>query len=155
MNAPTPHGFPNLPTAQEVALAKEGSRELSMVMATKEDVQEITIRTQAGEAQIVRLPKAAVELLKDILVNISMGNAVQVVPVHAEMTTQEAADLLMISRPHFIKLLDEKKIDFRKVGTHRRVKYSDVLRFKEMQAATTRATLDELAAEAQALDMGY
>ncbi|RTL53454.1 MAG: helix-turn-helix domain-containing protein [Rhodocyclaceae bacterium] len=155
MNAPMQQGLPHLPTEQEVALAKEGSRELSMVMTTKEDVQEISIRSEEGELQVVRLPKSAVQLLMDVLVNISMGNAVQVVPVHAEMTTQEAADLLMVSRPYLIKMLDEQKIEFRKVGTHRRIKYCDVLKFKESQETMRNAALDELATEAQELEMGY
>lgn len=154
MNAPVKNGLPHLPTDQEIALAKEGSRELSMVIETKEEVQEITVRHGESE-QIVRLPSAAVQLLMDILVNIGQGNAVQVVPVHAELTTQEAADLLMVSRPYLIKLLDEGKISYRKVGTHRRVQYGALLAFKEQEAAARKASLDELAEQAQELEMGY
>lgn len=154
MNAPVHNGLPHLPTEQEVALAKEVSRELSCLMATKDETQEITVRRGDNE-QVVRLPTSAVQLLMDILVNISMGNAVQVVPVHAEMTTQEAAELLMVSRPYLIKLLDEGKIEHRKVGSHRRVKYCDVLRYKEAQESSRKSALDELAREAQEMGMGY
>lgn len=154
MNTPVKNGLPSLPTDQEMALAKEGSRELSMVMETKEGVQEFTVRH--GESkQTLRLPSSAIQLLMDVLVNLGQGNAVQVVPVHAELTTQQAADLLMVSRPHLVKLLDEGKITFRKVGTHRRVPYGALLAFKEQEAQARSAALDALAAEAQELDMGY
>lgn len=154
MNAATQQGLPHLPTEQEVALAKEGSRELSMVMTTREDVQEITVRHGDNE-QVVRLPSSAVQMLMEILVNISQGNAVQVVPVHAELTTQQAADFLMVSRPHLVKLLDEGKIQHRKVGSHRRIRYEDLLRFKEQEERARKAVLDKLVADAQELDMGY
>lgn len=154
MNAPAQQGLPQLPTEKEVALAKEGSRELSMVMTTPDETQEITVCMGHSE-QRVHLPASAVQMLMDILVNISQGNAVQVVPVHAELTTQQAADILMVSRPYLVKLLDEKKIEHRKVGSHRRIRYNDLLKFKEQEERARKAVLDELAAEAQELDMGY
>ncbi len=154
MNAPVQQGLPNLPTEQEIALAKEGSRELSMVMTTPEETQEITVCMGHSE-QRVHLPASAIQMLMDILVNISQGNAVQVVPVHAELTTQQAADILMVSRPYLVKLLDEKKIEHRKVGSHRRIRYNDLLKFKEQEERARNAVLDQLAAEAQELDMGY
>lgn len=154
MNAPVQQGLPNLPTEQEIALAKEGSRELSMVMTTPDETQEITVCMGHSE-QRVHLPASAVQMLMDILVNISQGNAVQVVPVHAELTTQQAADILMVSRPYLVKLLDEKKIEHRKVGSHRRIRYNDLLKFKEQEERARKAVLDQLAAEAQELDMGY
>lgn len=154
MNAQVQQGLPNLPTEQEIALAKEGSRELSMVMTTPEETQEITVCMGHSE-QRVHLPASAIQMLMDILVNISQGNAVQVVPVHAELTTQQAADILMVSRPYLVKLLDEKKIEHRKVGSHRRIRYNDLLKFKEREERARNAVLDQLAAEAQELDMGY
>jgi len=154
MNAQVQQGLPNLPTEQEIALAKEGSRELSMVMTTPEETQEITVCMRHSE-QRVHLPASAIQMLMDILVNISQGNAVQVVPVHAELTTQQAADILMVSRPYLVKLLDEMKIEYRKVGSHRRIRYNDLLKFKEQEERARKAVLDELAADAQELDMGY
>jgi len=154
MNAPVQQGLPKLPTEQEIALAKEGSRELSMVMTTPEKTQEITVCMGHSE-QRVHLPASAIQMLMDILVNISQGNAVQVVPVHAELTTQQAADILMVSRPYLVKLLDEQKIEHRKVGSHRRIRYNDLLKFKEQEERARKAVLDQLTAEAQELDMGY
>ena len=146
--------LPLLPSEVDIELAKESSRALSMILATKEEVQKVTIQSD-GEKTKVELPMSAFRLFIDILANLSQGNAVQVVPVHAEITTQEAADLLMVSRPYFIKLLDENKIPYRKVGTHRRIRYSDLLNFKNNEEQLREAALDELAAQAQKLGMGY
>jgi excisionase family DNA binding protein len=146
--------LPLLPSEVDIELAKESSRALSMILASKEEVQKVTIQSD-GEKTKVELPMSAFRLFIDILANLSQGNAVQVVPVHAEITTQEAADLLMVSRPYFIKLLDENKIPYRKVGTHRRIRYSDLLNFKNNEEQLREAALDELAAQAQKLGMGY
>jgi excisionase family DNA binding protein len=154
MNAQVQQGLPNLPTAHEIALAKEGSRELSMVMSTPEETQEISVCMGHSE-QKVHLPASAIQLLMDVLVNISQGNAVQIVPVLAELTTQQAADILLVSRPYLVKLLDEGKIEHRKVGSHRRIRYNDLLKFKTQEERARKSVLDELAAEAQAFDMGY
>ncbi len=85
----------------------------------------------------------------------SRGNAVTLIPLHAELTTQEAAEFLNVSRPHVIRLLETGKMKHRKVGTHRRIRFSDLQEFKKRQDQESDAALEELAKQAQELDMGY
>ena len=97
----------------------------------------------------VALPMPAVRLLAEILSQMAQGNAVTLIPIHAELTTQQAADLLNVSRPFLIKLLEQQRLPFRKVGKHRRVRFSDVLGFKQHSDEQRRAALQRLAAEGQ------
>ena len=94
-------------------------------------------------------------LLVDILAELADGNAVQVVPVHAELTTQEAADLLNVSRPHLVKLLEDGALPFHRTGKHRRVRFADLMQFKAARERDSEQAMQELAGQAQELGMGY
>lgn len=146
---------PDLPTEAEAKLAKESSRLLSLYLSNQEEAQAIRVIDQAGEHEAVRVPTAAYRLLIDILAQMAQGNAVSLIPVHAELTTQEAADMLNVSRPYLVKLLDGGAIPFHKVGTHRRVYYQDLVKYKDYIDTERLKTLEELTALSQELNMGY
>lgn len=149
----------SLPTEQEIAIAREYgpliSQVLVKVLAVNSDTQQIDIIDEQGTAHSVRVPVSAIRLLVDVLNEIGQGHAVSIVPVHAELTTQEAADVLNVSRPFVVQLLERGEIPFHKIGTHRRVRYQDVMAFKEGIDLKRRKALDDLAEEGQRLKLGY
>ncbi|QJE74287.1 helix-turn-helix domain-containing protein [Aerophototrophica crusticola] len=138
-----------VPTEDDTRLATESSRVLAAHGLDRE------LRVQLGDGQVLPLPRAAQHLLAHLLVEMSQGNAVTLIPVHAELTTQEAADYLNVSRPHLVKLLESGEVPFRKVGSHRRVQFRDLKAFKDRTMARRSGALDQLAAEAQELGLGY
>lgn len=142
------------PTNVEAELAKESGRKLSPYRNKNLKVQ-IPSRAGAAEPAVVDLPASAVTLLVRILAEMANGNAVTLIPIHAELTTQEAAQLLGVSRPFLIKLLEQGRIAFRKVGTHRRVRFQDLMDYKRRVDADREKAMAELAAQAQELNMGY
>lgn len=134
---------PELPSESEATLARESSRLLSFFLSTKDEAQSIRVIDQTGEHEPVKIPTTAYRLLINILSEMAQGNAVSLIPVHAELTTQEAADILNVSRPFLIKLLDERMIPFHKVGTHRRVRYRDLIDYKSKIDQERGKALDE------------
>lgn len=109
----------------------------------------------APESSAVELPAEARALLLRILGHMANGYAVTVVPVAAEVTAQQAAEILGVSRPFVIRLVEEGRLACRLVGTHRRIPIADLLAFKEANRAERRAIASELAAEAQELGFDY
>lgn len=148
---------PVLPSQQDATLAAEASRTLSRVKdaasRTKNVKSELCVHLDDGVT--LRLPKAAIDLLHHLLTEMARGNAVTLIPVHAELTTQEAADHLNVSRPFLIRLLQEQRIPFRMVGTHRRVKFSDLEAYRCETEAARKEAMQELADQSQELDLGY
>ena len=140
---------PVAPGDEERPLAERASRRLARFVN-----RNLNLRI-AETGELVELPAVAVRLLVDVLSAMAEGSAVTLVPYHAELTTQQAADLLGVSRPFLIKQLEEGAIPFRKVGTHRRIRFRDLMRYKHEIDRKRSEALDELAAQAQELDMGY
>ncbi len=145
--------MPNTTSVTDSILARESSDRLARAISGKEHPE---LKVSVGETgELIALPTSVAKLLIDGLAEFAKGHDVRLLPVHAELTTQEAADLLNLSRQYVVRLLDEGKIPSQKVGTHRRVRAADVLVYKQTLEADRLDALKKLVAEAQDLDMGY
>ena len=154
MSAATRVLGPVAPTERESQLAEESSRILSSYVRNTEE-HTIRVMPEGRLQEAVTIPAVAFRLLVNILAQMAQGNAVMVTQVKAELSTQEAADLLSVSRPFLVKLLEEGEIPHRKVGTRWRVLYRDLAEYKQRVDEQRRSTLDELTTQAQELGMGY
>lgn len=143
------------PTEQDATLAQASSRTLASYIQNQKAYRTIRLVQDEKMGETVTIPEIAFRLFIDILAQIAEGNAVTLIPIHAELTTQEAADILNVSRPYLVKLLESEEISYRKVGTRRRIRYQDLIEYKNRIDAARRETLDELVAQAQELNMGY
>jgi len=143
----------HLPTPQEIEQAKHSSRTLSKY-ANAERVQ-LSLHGSNGESDELILPGHVLQILLDVLAELAKGNAISLMPLHQEISTQEAATLLNVSRPFLVGLLEKNEIPFRKVGAHRRVYFRDVLEYKERVDQRRHQALDQLAALSQKEQMGY
>jgi excisionase family DNA binding protein len=136
-------------------MAKQSSRILAAHLHPQNQTQRLKIVEKNGTEQEVVIPAAAFHLLVDILSQMAQGNAISLISIHAELTSQEAADMLNVSRSYFVKLLDSGEIPYRKVGRHRRVLFADLMAYKQKTDHQRMISLDKLAAQAQELNMGY
>lgn len=143
---------PVQPTDEVAALAADASRRLFRVIgAERRDT--CVIRFESNPNEPVVLPAAAVRLLGGLLAELAKGNAVTLMPHHAELTTQEAADLLNVSRPYLVTLLESGALPHHRVGTHRRVRFSDLMTYRRRRDAESEAAMRELANLSQQLDL--
>lgn len=117
------------PTKAEQKVALESYSVLSSVLKniTENDTE---IKIEESKERL-KIPFKALKLLGDILKSMGEGKPISIVPIATEVTTQKAAEILGCSRPHLVKLLEEGKINFTKVGKHRRILFEDVLKYKE------------------------
>lgn len=146
----------NVPDEHTVAQAAEAVEILDRFLHKQPDTTNTSIRLLTGETDTaIEIPGEALRLLLDVLAQIANGNAVTVAPVHAELTTQQAADLLNVSRPYLVKLLEEAKIPHRRVGNRRRVMLADLIAYKRIDDAERSALADQLSTEAQRLGLDY
>jgi excisionase family DNA binding protein len=143
----------NFPTADASQAAAHAAKGLRRVLANGAD--HVEIQARADDQATVDVPREAFELFLRVLAEMANGNAVTIVPLHAELTTQQAADLLHVSRPFLIRLLDEGAIPHRMVGSRRRVRAEDVLAYKRKDDAEREEVLKKLADEADTLGLGY
>ena len=143
------------PDAQSQERARLALDFLVKEKGARYEVHGLRVKGKSANAKPLDVPPEATRLLARILTEFAKGNAVTVVPVSTELTTQEAAEFLNVSRPHLVSVLEAGRLPFRKVGTRRRVRLADLMRFKEIENAKQKQALDGLAAEAQKLGLGY
>ncbi|MCB9767191.1 MAG: excisionase family DNA-binding protein [Candidatus Omnitrophica bacterium] len=137
---------------EEIRLAKENLE----IFARQLGKKVITGRIgEKGKECVFRLPETTVRLVVDLLSETSRGNPVAIMPLKTEFSTQQAANFLNVSRPFFVNLLEKGEIPFRKVGSHRRVRFDDLIRYKKKTDKRSLEALDELVTQAQDLGMGY
>ncbi|TYK47026.1 excisionase family DNA-binding protein [Actinomadura decatromicini] len=139
------------PGAIDSAQAARAVQRIKAYLQRHPDEQNIRVQAEVGEEEALVLPRQAVSLLTYILSQAAAGRGVSVMPSHAELTTQQAADLLNVSRPYLIGLLERETIPYRRVGRHRRIRYDDLMAYKRESEAKNRAAADELAELGQEL----
>lgn len=142
------------PSENDKRIASETSQLLEPHVSHAHQVQ-VQIVGDAASAQVLSIPAPALRLLNEILKEMAKGNAVTLIPIHALLTTQEAADILNVSRPFLIGLLDAGKIPYQRLGSHRRILFKDLMMFKDRADAAREEAFRALTEEAQELDMGY
>ena len=148
----TANEYERLPDSEATQLAKVSAMELSKLLDEKPESDRASIKMDGHD---LILPRQALILLRDLLADMAQGNAVTVVPMHAEMTTQQAADILNVSRPHLVKLLEQGELGFTKVGTHRRIRFEDLMVYKKKYREQSDRAMDELVKQAQEDNLGY
>lgn len=131
------------PTKEDAGLAGDSRRRLERYTEGHE-VSSVKLIIDDGSGEAILLPTSVFRLIVDVLRHMERGDALSLVPVHAELTTQQAADLLGVSRPYLIKLLDHDEIPFRRVGRHRRIRFADLMAYKSHTDHRRDEALDEL-----------
>ena len=142
------------PTESDALLARESSLLLASHPLKRGSSVKLQLLDDDAD-KTMTVPASALRLFVHLLNEMSQGHAVTLIPTHAELTTQQAADLLNVSRPYVVKLLDEGKIPSRTVGKFRRVRLNDLMSYKQKDDDARAKVLDQLTAEAQELEMGY
>lgn len=147
MTAPAMDAFSRrLPSRMEI----ENADQLRQIIASVIEDENYTlnvVQEKGQPAEPITLTPGIAQTFLEVLRLISSGSGFKMIPVNAELTTQEAADLLNVSRPFLVKLLEENMIPFHKVGRHRRVRAEDLFRYKDKRDQTRAAALEAMAAD--------
>lgn len=129
-------------TLEHTILPPEESLDRLLALLSQDEAPSTTLTGPDGEELV--LPPEVFEVLRDVVTAMSQGQAVTVAPVHQRLTTQEAADLLGVSRPTFVKLLEDGEIPYEQPGRHRRVLLSEVLAYRQRRSVRAREALDRM-----------
>lgn len=127
----------------------ENLKELDEILAKEEGVAKLV----APSGEVRELPHSVYEVLRDIVHYISQGVSVELMPMHSQLTTQQAAEILGVSRPHLVKLLEQEEIPYHKVGKHRRIRLVDILVYKNRRDSQRRQILEQIRADSEELGL--
>jgi excisionase family DNA binding protein len=143
-------------TKQEQQIARTSISKVHLASKRVEKNRSRFVKIKLTEqGDFLHIPKKAVLLLFEILENMAQGKSFTLVPADADIGTQQAADLLNMSRPHLVKLLEDGVIPFKKVGTHRRIEFKHLEEYRRKSEENRNSKLDFLTKQAQELDLGY
>ncbi|HLF99375.1 MAG TPA: helix-turn-helix domain-containing protein, partial [Acidimicrobiia bacterium] len=139
-----------------VRASEEESTELEVLAEhLLRDAGQGAVRLTDALGHELAVPESVMKVLPELVRQLALGSAVVVVPLHAELTTQQAADFLNVSRPFVVKLVDSKELPATKVGTHRRIKFSDLLAYKTRHQMSRLDALRRMTAESESRGLGY
>jgi excisionase family DNA binding protein len=115
--------------------------------------QETYPQLRSANGEVIDLPEPLFQILRQVVHILAQGDSVSIVPIHRELTTQQAADILNVSRPYLISLLDQNLIPFNRTGKHRRIKFGDLMSYKRKRDTERRAQLAELTRISEEYDL--
>jgi excisionase family DNA binding protein len=141
------------PGEVDAGVAERAARRINDYLVSHPDDDLVEALREVGDGDALVIPRPTAILLAQILGALAEGRGVQIVPKDMEVTTQQAADLLNVSRPYLITLLESGQIPFRKVGRHRRVTYEAIMAYRRRDDAERRAAADNLAALSEELGL--
>lgn len=137
----------------DAELAQRAARRIGEYLTTHPGADPVTINGELAGDDALVVPREAAVLLAQVLGYLASGEGVTIMPESAELTTQQAAEFLNVSRPYLIKLLETGKIPFRLVGTHRRVRFRDLREYKNRDDLERRRAADDLTGLSQELGL--
>lgn len=127
----------------------ETVKELDEILAKQEGVPGLV----APSGEVHKLPHSVYEVLRDAVHELAQGHKITIMPMHSSVTTQGAADILGVSRPHLIKLLEREDIPYNKVGKHRRIRVVDLLVYRDQRDSKRRQVLDQIKTDSEELGL--
>jgi len=150
----------------ETLIKRTNKEDQKIAISSLPDFQAVSKRIKSSQkngvkikiqesGEFLTIPKKALTFLTAIIQNMAEGKTVSIVPSDSELSTQQAADMINVSRPHLIKLLESKQIPFKKVGSHRRVLLMDIMEYQDQIVKQREDQLDFLSNQAQDLNFGY
>jgi len=137
----------------DTEVAGRAARRISDYLSSHPGADLIEALGEVGADDALVIPRPTVVMLAQVLSLLESGHGVQIIPKDAELTTQQAADVLNVSRPYLIGLLESRQIPFRKVGRHRRITFEALMEYKRQDDLKRRAAADDLADLSQELGL--